>query len=117
MLYIGGGLKRMLDIKHYGALSAVSPFVARFVDRATGMDQICPVTRVHGMYFNLSLKLKWKPMCNDKQNGYISDLVRHLKEFKQFVCQTFDVHCKTELYTPKFHFLDHLVEDLEHLGS
>lgn len=36
-----------------------------------------------------------------------------VQKFKELVKETFDAHCDTGLYTLKFHFLDHFVEDLD----
>lgn len=39
------------------------------------------------------------------------------KEYEKLVEETFDVHFDSGLYTLKFYLLDHLMEDIEKLGS
>lgn len=36
--------------------------------------------------------------------------LQHLKAFPK---NTYDACCETELYTPKFHLIDHLIKDLD----
>lgn len=39
------------------------------------------------------------------------------KEFKKIFVGAFDEHCHSGLYTPKYHVLDHMVENMRKLGT
>lgn len=93
------------------------PFVVPFIDRVTGMELSGPMTGLHCIYFDLLLKLGWESMSNEKSERYLSDLGRYLKGFKQLFREIFHANCKDGLYMQRFYLLDHLVVDVDRIGS
>lgn len=47
---------------------------------------------------------------------WIGDLMRHMKDFKNFSKVTSGKRCKPNLFTLRFHLVDYVVDDIEQLG-
>ena len=110
------GIKGMLEAKNYQNMDMIFPFIAAFIDRATGLEDTAMLTHVHATYSLLMNTL------SGKQNGSFTDpeieeIDEMVKNFKRDVVTLFEPHCDSGLFTLKFHLLDHLCTDLRCFGT
>lgn len=69
------------------------------------------------MCIELEQLLRRKDMEEIVGDELLGNVRKEGQKFKSLVVETFYVHCKTGLYTMKFHLFDHVLEDLDRVRS
>ncbi len=118
-LFTDDGIIGMLEGKHYKQIETLLPFLGAICDRfiRSEGDYNSQVTHLFTTYvdmlhmiFRSGRERYWT--YQDK-----SDLETHIKCFKYNAVKLFKPYQKSNMKLIKFHLLDHLMQDLETLGS
>ena len=115
-IFLTKGLRGMLEGKDYRNLDTVFPFVASFLDTATG-STTGDLTEVHTLYIELVRYLEFIDKNSGVTDEILKALTTKLGTFKGKTVKLFEPYVDTGLFTLKFHLLDHLVEDLSKFTS
>ena len=111
------GVKGMLEGKDYHQLDMVFPFVAAFIDRASRRTIEAPLTSVCTAYSDLLNTL----MFTKQRGGFSKEDIRKLSDevlsFKKKATDVLGNLDDINLFTLKFHLLDHLCNDLARFGD
>lgn len=111
------GVKRMLEKKDSGAIDAVFPFVAAFIDRATGYSKEPLLKALHVTYANVINRLLHckSPLYYSSGHGLpISENTKGLKAISKQILEGLN---GIILFTLKFHILKHISEDSLRFGD
>jgi len=111
------GVKGMLEGKDYHAIDTVFPFVAGFLDKATGFHNVAHLTTVHTLYSDLINHLLFNENNQDWPHSRESDISTIIKVFKSTASNLFGTLEDLNLFTLKFHNLDHIAEDVARFGD
>lgn len=110
------GVRGILEVKDFEVLNIVFRTKAALIDRAVGVMQSAPITRVHTMYAKLKNTLRPSD-AGGASLDVLVDKTSDTQKFKDMLKSIFDEHCISGLYMMKLHLLDHILEDLEEFGS
>lgn len=111
------GVKGMLEGKDYAAVDTVFPFIAAFLDRAIGCADNPALTTVHTLYSDIVNQLLYtKPerKLHGNENVVTSETIRRLKMVAKNLFEDLE---DFNLFTLKFHMLDHIAEDVSRFGA
>jgi hypothetical protein len=107
----------MLEGRDYAGPDQVMLFVCTLKDRFCGDVSGAPCTRVSVLYQDmLGTAMSWfnNPGFSSEELDALSMLVQ---KFKRKVIEVYAEHQASGMGVPKFHALDHLVDDIRQCGS
>lgn len=105
-LFTSRGLRGMLQGIKYQSVDLFLPLVAQLVDRSTRFFEQAAITRVHSSYSKLGRKVMDREECLGFDIYRAELFSKEVKEFKELVVKSFDVHCNIGLHSLRFHLLD-----------
>lgn len=114
-LFVGDGLREMLERKDSYAVDRVFPPTAPFTDSTLTFKGRCELSRLKVQYRYLVNKVQIDKREKAWLDGELMLLRSEIEEFKPVVERVFVSHCPFRLRAVKFHLLNHLVEDLKRL--
>lgn len=110
----------MLQVKYYLSLDMYFTFVAAFIYRYTGFQEVTPLTTAHTIYSDISGSLTTYQRVKE---WIIQDFLNINADsigLKNYMIETFHVTSYIYLYKLKFHLLKHVVKYLKrvvtHIG-
>lgn len=112
-LFVVGGLKGILEVQIRKKVDKIFPFLAGFIFRCSGWVEETSLSKVHVLYSELLLSMTKVEISEGLNENRLTELQRKREEFKKLLLRKFSAYCSSGLYTPKFHLLDHVGEDLE----
>lgn len=93
------------------------PCVAAFIDWSTEHKKTPPLTRVQTNYSEIVADVMGDMGQWAWSNKGIMNLEGRVKVLKRVLIETFDERCDSELYTLKYHVLDHMLEGIQNFGT
>lgn len=106
----------MLGASNYGALDMVSPFIRVIVDRLCGLD--CGlITKTFTLYAELLRFVYWRRMRPGWTESDLQTLSKNMDDVKSEACRVFASDQPIGMGTMKFHFLEHVTENLWYVVS
>ena len=115
--YSSEGIVGILEASDMACLDQVFPFVGALIDRLCGEVEESPTTKVMTLYSDLLAQLYRRGMDPGHTESSLKNTARKIKEFKKCARALYASFQSSRMGTLKFHFLDHVVPDIERMGS
>ena len=116
-LFSDNGLIGMLEASDYKDIENVSPFLGAIVDRCCGEVKEAPVTRTLTMFNDIIQQLYERNHNIGWTDEKLEKLSNDIRLFKKQGRKTFENYQSSKMGFPKWHLLDHIVEDLKRVGN
>lgn len=114
-LFTATGVRGVLEGKDHHAMYIVFIFVATFIDRVTGYTDGFLITDTHTAYLDLVNVLLFHR--DDFEHIALEVVSKDIRDLKQKAARVFDTLEGMNLFTLKFHMLDHTSTDLSLFGD
>lgn len=115
-LHISTGLKGMLEGKDYSNIDMVFPFIAAFLDRVLGYADNQQLTMIHSLYSDVVNMVMYNTPDWELQHENVNHLEQKVRMLKRSAKELFEHLEEVNLFTLKFHMLDHVSNDLYKFG-
>ena len=115
--YTSDGIVGMLEASDFACLDQVFPFVGALMDHLCGEVGESPTTKVMTLYSDLLAQLYRRGMDPGHTEGSLKELGNIIRDFKDCAREIYGAFQSSGMGTLKFHFLDHVVSDIERIGS
>lgn len=116
-LFVNRGLREILQGKDYREVYVVLPIIGSYIDRATVVQNDANMTGGHHMYSDTMSKVLSLNYGQGWSEAELEALRKYLFAFIHRVVTILLPICTSGLLTPKFHLLDHLMEEISRLKN
>lgn len=107
------GLIGILEHKEYRSLDLFFPFIFSYADKSTVLSEDTPLMNIHINYTDNIRRIISHKFSNGCTINDLQFMWEAVCNFRKTVWKLFRPHCEHGLNTPKFHFLYHVMNDLE----
>lgn len=107
----------MLEASYYESIDTVPIFQGAFMDRCCRESMEAPITKIFSSYNALLCTLFRRNTRPGGTEMDLQDLTNHISFFKQYSSSDFQKYLPSQMCTPEWHLLEHLVFDLKRVGS
>ena len=115
--YTCDGIVGMLEAADFSCLDQVFPFIGALIDRLCGEVDQCPTTTVMTLYNEMVKGLRRFGMDPGYTEGDLKKLKCKIEQFKESARLVYADFQSSGMGTLKFHALEHVISDIERIGS